>query len=167
DADGGLLAVSRSNGATSQVTQIRYTRTGQTESVTDANGNTTRFTYDLNDRQSAVIAPPAPDRVTRYTYDTLGRLDSVIDNTHVTAEHYGYTANGQLATVTDARGNIARTTYDGFDRLSQTTHADGSGLASSESLTHDAAARWHPPPCRWPRSAPVRPFDREPSSPHR
>src|ERR1700688_1317938 len=36
-----------------------------------------------------------------------------------------YTANGKLATFTDARGNTTSYTYDGFDRLSQITYPIG------------------------------------------
>jgi YD repeat-containing protein len=54
--------------------------------------------------------------------DTLGRLAKVIDSTGNTAEQYAYTANGKLASLTDARGNATAHTYDGFDRLSLITY---------------------------------------------
>lgn len=138
DADGRILSVTRTNAGSNQVTQTAYTRTGQPQSITDPNGNTTSFAYDLDDRQTSVTQPASLNRITRFTYDALGRLATVIDNNNVTAEQYSYTANGLPATFIDARGNTTKTTYDGFDRLSQTTYAFGTGLASSESFTYDA-----------------------------
>ena len=138
DADGRITSVTRTNAGANQVTQTAYTRTGQAQSITDPNGNTTSFAYDLDDRQTSVTQPAPLGRITRFTYDALGRLATVIDNNNVTAEQYTYTANGLPATLIDARGNTTKSTYDGFDRLSQTTYAFGTGLASSESFTYDA-----------------------------
>jgi RHS repeat-associated protein len=141
DADGHLTAVTRSNGPTNQVVATSYTRTGQILAVTDANSNPTTRTYDLNDRLQSVTQPVAPgiSRLTRYNYDTSNRLVSVIDNTGNIAEQYSYTANGKLATFTDAGGNATSYTYDGFDRLSQITYPIGStGTHTSESFTYDA-----------------------------
>ena len=76
--------------------------------------------------------------MTRYSYDALGRLASVVDTTGTTAEQYTYTANGKQTSFIDARDNITRSTYDGFDRLSQTIYAYGTALASSESYGYDA-----------------------------
>jgi YD repeat-containing protein len=140
DADGRVTAITRSNSITSQVVSTSYTRTGQVETVTDPNGNQTRSAYDFNDRLAAVTQPVAPSitRVTRYSYDALGRLATVVDNTGTIAEQYTYTANGKQASFIDARGNTTRYTYDGFDRLTQTTYAFGTALASSEFYGYDA-----------------------------
>jgi RHS repeat-associated protein len=141
DADGHLTAVTRSNGPTNQVVTTSYTRTGQILAVTDANNNPTTRTYDLNDRLQSVTQPVSAGitRLTRFNYDTLNRLLSLIDNTGNTAEQYTYTANGKLATFTDARGNLTSYSYDGFDRLSQVTYPIGStGSHTSESFTYDA-----------------------------
>jgi RHS repeat-associated protein len=105
------------------------------------NSNQTVRTYDLNDRLQSVAQPVSAglDRLTRFNYDTLNRLVSVIDNTGNMAEQYSYTANGKLASFTDARGNTTSYTYDGFDRLSQITYPIGStGTHTSESFTYDA-----------------------------
>ena len=57
---------------------------------------------------------------TQTSYTRTGQPHSVTD------------PNGLQATFTDARGNTTKTSYDGFDRPTQTTYAFGSGLASSE-----------------------------------
>jgi RHS repeat-associated protein len=141
DADGHLTAVARSNGSTNQVVTTSYNLTGTILSVTDANGNRTTRTYDLNDRLQSVtqMVSAGMNRLTQFNYDTLNRLASVIDNTGNTAQQYSYTANGKLSTFTDARGNATSYTYDGFDRLSQTTYPIGStGTHTTESSSYDA-----------------------------
>jgi YD repeat-containing protein len=141
DADGHLTAVARSNGSTDQVVTTSYNVTGTILAVTDANGSQTTRTYDLNDRLQSVTQTVSAgmNRLTQFNYDTLNRLASVIDNTGNTAQQYSYTANGKLSAFTDARGNATTYTYDGFDRLSQTTYPIGStGTHTTESSGYDA-----------------------------
>jgi len=61
-----------------------------------------------------------PDRITHNVYDNAGQLTQV-QRAYATALQqnyatYSYTANGQRASVTDANGNVATMTYDGYDR---------------------------------------------------
>ncbi|MBN8809642.1 MAG: RHS repeat-associated core domain-containing protein [Sphingomonas sp.] len=63
------------------------------------------------------------DRITKNSYDAAGELLKVqraygtsLQQNYVT---YTYSANGKQTTVTDANGNLASYTYDGFDRLAQ------------------------------------------------
>ena len=61
-----------------------------------------------------------PDRITRNVYDAAGqvlRIERAV-GTPLAQNYvaYTYTANGKQATVTDANGNRASLTYDGFDR---------------------------------------------------
>jgi len=64
-----------------------------------------------------------PDRITRTTYDLAGQVTKIergFGTPQVqTYATYSYTANGQQATVADARGNLSTMEYDGFDRLSK------------------------------------------------
>ena len=135
DEDGNVTAVTRANGATPQVTETTYTDTGKVATVTDPLGRVTSFTYDRNDRL-AVVTDPLGRTVTN-GYDALGRLVSVTDPLGRTAETRTYTANGALATLTDANGNVTRVIYDGFDRVSTVTYADGTGLARKERFFYD------------------------------
>lgn len=66
-----------------------------------------------------------PDRITRKIYDNAGQLlqvqkayGTVLQQNYAT---YTYTGNGKQASVTDANGNLATFSYDGFDRLRQWT----------------------------------------------
>jgi RHS repeat-associated protein len=87
-------------------------------------------------RRLLTTTAPAPFNL---GYDTLGRMTKVVDNTGNAAQQYSYTANGKLASFTDARGNATTYGYDGFDRLSLTTYPIGStGTHTTESRSYDA-----------------------------
>jgi RHS repeat-associated protein len=101
----------------------------------------TQFSYDASDRLACVaqrMNPAAygslpasacslgtegsqgPDRITRNTYDVAGQLLQVerAVGTPLAQSYaaYSYSPNGQQTSVTDANGNKASMTYDGFDR---------------------------------------------------
>lgn len=89
-----------------------------------------------------------PDRVSRNVYDAAGQLLQIqravgtsIQQNYVT---YAYTGNGKQASVTDANGNLATYTYDGFDNLTRWTFPSLStpgqvNAADYEAYTYDAA----------------------------
>ena len=94
--------------------------------TTDANGNVTRFAYDLLDRRTKATDPMG--RITTWAYDPLSRPLSV-SNPAVQATplaSQAFTPNGQRASLTDAAGNATTYTWDGFDRLSTTSWPGGS-----------------------------------------
>jgi RHS repeat-associated protein len=140
DPDGRVISVARANGAASVVTTTSYSLTGKVQSVTDPNGNLTLYAYDLDDRLASVTQPVSASlgRVTSFTYDALSRLATVIDNQGNTAQQYSYTPNGRQASFTDAHLMVTAFSYDGFDRLAQTTYGSGTSLAASESYGYDA-----------------------------
>ncbi len=79
-----------------------------------------------------------PDRVSMTTYDPAGNIltqKEGVGTTDVATTHLSYTNNDQVASVTDANGNITNYAYDGFGRLSTTSYADG----SYEQLTYGSA----------------------------
>jgi RHS repeat-associated protein len=89
-----------------------------------------------------------PDRIVQNSYDANGRV-TLVKTALGTAEQAdevssAYTANGQLAYVTDAENNRTAYIYDGHDRLRQTRYplpAKGANAASTsdyEELGYDA-----------------------------
>ena len=88
------------------------------------------------------------DRITKMTYDNADRVTKVT-SAYGTADASDeatttFSVNGQIATATDANGNITSYTYDGFDRLSKINYPSitkGSGTSSAtdyEQLGYDA-----------------------------
>lgn len=61
-----------------------------------------------------------PDRVVRTYYDSEGRTSKIVQGYGTTLQRdyatYTYTTNGQLESMTDARGYLAEMVYDAFDR---------------------------------------------------
>ncbi|MCW2404420.1 RHS repeat-associated protein [Sphingobium sp. B1D7B] len=89
------------------------------------------------------------DRITRYGYDAIGRVQTVTQGFGITSEQAvvqtnSYTPNGQLLTVKDGENNLTTYEYDGFDRLVKTRFPNptkGSGSSSTsdyELLAYDA-----------------------------
>lgn len=87
------------------------------------------------------------DRVTRNEYDAAGRLTSVTTGYGTGAastETKIYTANGQVASLSDGNGNVTAYAYDGFDRLWRTCYQTGTSSACGatpsdyEQITYDA-----------------------------
>ncbi len=99
---------------------------------------TTRYFYDANNNLRYVVNALGSDAkeveyTTEYSYDWLGRkiLEILPDpdgsaNPVVRPEiAYAYDDYGNLASVTDARGNVTRYLYDERNRLTQVTDALG------------------------------------------
>jgi YD repeat-containing protein len=68
-----------------------------------------------------IAGAAGPDRVTKLSYDAADRQTKV-QAAYGTADQSDevtttYTANGQVASVTDGEGNKTSYEYDGFDRL--------------------------------------------------
>ena len=135
DANGQLLESRASSaGIVLRGVSSTYTPTGKVATTTDANGNVTRYGYDLLDRQ--VSLTDAMGRITQFAYDSLSRPYRTY-NTAIQADpllQQTYTADGKLAALGDARSNITSFAYDGFDRLSTITYP----LGSTETFTYDA-----------------------------
>lgn len=95
-----------------------YTPTGQVETQSNGEGDTTTMAYDGMDRVLQVADPVG--RITRNDYDEAGQLTHVIRayGTDLPQDYarYTWTPNGQQASVRDANNNRSVTVYDGFDR---------------------------------------------------
>jgi len=144
DANGQLLSTQQTvGGAVLASSSATYTLTGKAATATDANGNVTRFAYDVADRLTIVTDPAGS--VTTYGYDALSRKISTsnlaIQSNPLVSQTY--TGDGLVGSVLIARnntppGDTTSYTYDGFDRLSATTYPSGGGGATSETLAYDA-----------------------------
>src|SRR5260370_34229658 len=101
--------------------------------ATDPNGNITTYAYDVVDRLSGTS--DALGRTTKLAYDTMSRRTQVLNTAIQSAPllQQGYTADGLLASLTDASSHTTNFVYDGLDRLFTTTYPD----TSTETLSYD------------------------------
>jgi RHS repeat-associated protein len=122
NTDGTLSRVSLPDG---RHVDYGYTA-GRLTSVTDLRGGSTTYTYDSGGRLATIVDQNNHTVVTN-TYDTTtGRLTSQKDALNNTTG-YSWDAGGQVETITDARGHTSKDTYKGNllikheDQLGHTT----------------------------------------------
>lgn len=123
-------------------TQYSYDQVGNKLTQTDANGHTTRWTYDYFGRVLSRTLPEGEVETFVYddaahtlthtdfngqtittTYDVMGQVDH-IDYSNGASENYSYYFNGLLQTVTDKNGTTEYG-YDNRDRLQWLIQPDG------------------------------------------
>jgi YD repeat-containing protein len=126
--NGQFVSRTDDNGATSAYT---YDRAGRLASVTDPRGNVSSYAYDacgnvLMATQSDLSDVTAGQQVftQTYTYDTLGRCITAIDNVGNRVQ-YAYDACNNLVSSTDPKGNETVCVYDGLGRVTDTTRYEG------------------------------------------
>jgi RHS repeat-associated protein len=110
--------------------------------IDPANGNTlsetqvvpggtnvlTAFTYNAQGQMLTETDPLG--RVTRYAYDSLGRLITLTEAAGTPDQgvlHYTYDAAGNVIVTTDEDGNTTQYQYDAMNRLVKTTQPDPDG----------------------------------------
>ncbi len=88
-----------------------------------------------------------PDRIIQTIYDDVGRpltVTSAYGLSEAITEAASYTTNGQVASLTDGRGNVSVLAYDGFDRPVRLRYPNATGGGTSttdyEEVGYDAAS---------------------------
>jgi RHS repeat-associated protein len=131
------------------VTQYGYDARGRIECVAVRMNPATWSALPLSACTLATAGSAGPDRITRYSYDAAGRQTKVqtgygVSGVQADEVTTTYTANGQVATVTDGNGNKTTYEYDGHDRLKKTRYPDpATGTSSTsdyEELFYDAGS---------------------------
>lgn len=132
DAVGNLVEKTYPNGSkVSYVYDAKY----RLISTTEANGGTTKYEYDALDRNTAII--DALGNRTEFGYSTTnGQLETMTDakgNTYT----YGYDLNGNRTSVTMPDGTTVTTAYDARGRVVSQTDQHG----YTTKYTYDGADR--------------------------
>ncbi|WP_221899381.1 RHS repeat-associated core domain-containing protein [Xanthomonas sp. GW] len=146
--------------ASDRVTNIDYWPTGLVKQVTQPDGAFTRFTYDAAHRLTDIVdnagntlhytLDNAGNRVKEDTKDTSGTLKRTLSRiynqlgqlaTQATSSgdptDFGYDANGNTKTVTDALGHVTQNDYDPLNRLARTLQ-DVGGINAETKFGYDA-----------------------------
>ncbi len=109
-------------------------------SVQDANGAATSFTYPSsgNNLFYPLTQKDPQGNQTNYAYDSNGNLTSAVNNSTGKGLTYAYNQNGTIASMTDANGNLTTYSYDAHGNLIKVTPpaTNGSTLKPS-TLTVD------------------------------
>jgi RHS repeat-associated protein len=142
-------------------TRFGYDRLGRVTSITDANTNTTWFTYcgcgspahvtnalgkvttisyDNAGRKTEVY--DADTNVVHYTYNLLGQLVQSTDN--LTTRTYFYNNQGLLTAVSNAFGVELGIGYDIYDHPTNVANADGVAVTQSFDLLGRLLTRTYP-----------------------
>ena len=116
---------------------VVYDPAGNPVEILDAEGGLTRYEYNLASQLVRQISPAG--RITAYTYNSCGRLDSVTEGAE-TAEavttRYSYDADGRL-TERNLPGMSEKITYDANSRVVSVIGGSGGDVF----YTYDACGR--------------------------
>jgi RHS repeat-associated protein len=125
DQTGGTTQLESANGLVTRLTDADgntttydYDIAGNLASVTDPAGQITQFSYDSGGRGTAQTSPSGA--TTRYTYDAAGRVTTVADPLgNITS--YAYSPTGRLLEITDPTGAVTAHAYDASGQLTAVT----------------------------------------------
>ncbi|MBZ6142517.1 RHS repeat-associated core domain-containing protein [Streptomyces olivaceus] len=107
---------------------------GQRCTAKDAGGKVTSFEYDTKGNLRKV-KPPAPLGETTYTYDALGRLETVKDGRNITTV-YAYDNRDRVREVSSTNSTVTYT-YDGDGNVKTRTDASGTTTWEYDKLNRE------------------------------
>jgi RHS repeat-associated protein len=93
------------------------------QTYTGADGQTWHYAYNTLGQIHTVTDPNS--NVTTYNYDSLNRLQYVVNANSVTALTLTYDGDDRIQTRTDSEGYTLTYAYDNLDRITQITYPDG------------------------------------------
>ncbi|SEL71591.1 YD repeat-containing protein, partial [Roseateles sp. YR242] len=132
----GEYRVETLTNALGEVTRFSYDTANHRTTVTDPLGLRTVYGYDAEGQLLSVTAPSVDGmaQVTSFTYDPDGNLTSVTDSAGRTVQ-MGYDEHGNQITQRDSAGNTVTRTYDAYNQLLTETGyavADSDGAGSAQ-----------------------------------
>ncbi|MFG3155363.1 RHS repeat-associated core domain-containing protein [Streptomyces sp. NPDC048219] len=141
DANGNTMSVTTSGtaGGTREYTYNEATPKcggfeGQRCTAEDGNGKVTSFAYD--DRGNLwKVKPPAPLEETTYTYDALGRVETVTDGRGIKTV-YEYDNRDRVREVSSTNSTVTYT-YDGDGNVKTRTDASGTTIWEYDKLNRE------------------------------
>lgn len=134
DAAGNQTSVTDEDGNT---TRYEYNAFNQPVKITDAAGGITEMTYDNRGNLTAVKDPNSG--TTRYEYDMNNRLIKAIRPMGQETV-YEYDANGNCTKIVDANGQVMAYQYDALNRLIKADYS-GSGISKTIDFSYNALGK--------------------------
>jgi RHS repeat-associated protein len=142
DRDGGTTAIdtdplgrpTRWVDPTNRARRRTYTSWGAIQTDTQPSGALTTYSYDDDQRVTAVTTPPSSDAgpsITSFGYDSQGRLETTTDAIGRIASRLAYDAQGRVRTDTDARGYATVYDYNVDGQLVAITDPTGNSRRST------------------------------------
>ncbi|MEU3106195.1 RHS repeat-associated core domain-containing protein [Streptomyces griseoflavus] len=142
DANGNTMSVTTSGtaGGTREYTYNEATPKcggfeGQRCTAKDAGGKVTSFEYDTKGNLKKVT-PPAPRGTTQYTYDTLGRVETVEDGRN-SKTVYVYDHRDRVTKVSSTNATVTYS-YDGDGNVKSRTDASGTTTWDYDKLNRES-----------------------------
>jgi len=134
------LASLSAGGATHGIVQTTYDADGRVECVAQRMNSAVYGSLPSSACTHSTGGSHGPDRIARTGYDAAGRANLIQVGYGVTGTQADYsattfTANGRVATTTDAEGNRTTNEYDGHDRLVKTRYPSTSRGSNTSSTT--------------------------------
>jgi RHS repeat-associated protein len=130
------------NGEIKKATQFSYEATGQLGCAATRMNEATFAALPSDACALGTAGPVGSDRIVKNVYDAQRHLTqerrafgTSLEQAYAT---YTYTANGKQASITDANGNKASYTYDGFDRLVKWNFPDKASVGAVSSTDYEA-----------------------------
>ncbi|MFD0053767.1 RHS repeat-associated core domain-containing protein [Streptomyces sp. NPDC127168] len=141
DTNGNTMSVTTS-GTAGGVREYTYNKAtpecggfeGQRCTARDAGGKVTSFTYD-DQGNLRKVKPPAPLGETTYTYDALGRVETVKDGRNITTV-YVYDNRDRVREVSSTNSTVTYT-YDGDGNVKSRTDASGTTTWKYDKLNRE------------------------------
>jgi len=143
DAMDRKLTETLSSGGTSySLTQYSYDTSGRLECTAVRMNPAVYTSLPTSACTPGTEGSQGPDRITRTVYDAAGQVTKV-QKAYGTADQQDYAAylysdNGKQTRLTDANGNPATMTYDGFDREVQWNFPSATSLGSVSTTDYEA-----------------------------
>ena len=147
--DGTVL--DQKNGARHAIETYTYDSLARVTSTTDADGNTTSFSYDPAGNRLSVQQPggdcaaPTPTGCSSYTYDADNEVTSITysDGTTRNVTNITYDKDGNRTDMTDGSGTW-KYAYDALNRLSTVTEGTNGTVSYGYDLRGDVTSITYP-----------------------
>ena len=127
-------------GTTYTVVDYSYDTLGRPECTAQRMNPATFASLPSSACTAATPGSYGPDRIGRVTYDAASQphqFTSAYGLPDAITETATYTANGQIATLADGRGNLTTLNYDGLDRVYRVFYPDPANGSSSSTTDYE------------------------------